>query len=137
MRKRRKNPEQLIASSCRASVLLTPRFRSQDGAASASQTPYSQSLIASRGKEGANMPSLHYNPHAPGELARIILRRVGDRQVYVKPRVSPVKPTGPMLAARQEFREATAYSTGVFRNPARRAPFAARAAVTSSPCWLG
>ncbi len=78
------------------------------------------------------MPSLHYNPHVPGELARVILRRVGSRQVYVKPRTSLPKPTGPMLAQRQVFTEACAYSTGVFRNPARRAPFEAKAAATGT-----
>jgi len=69
------------------------------------------------------MGSIHYNPHVPGELGRVILRRVGDRQIYVKPRVSEPKPTEGMLEVRRVFTEAAAYSKGVFRIPARREPF--------------
>jgi hypothetical protein len=81
------------------------------------------------------MPSLHYNPHVPGELARVILRRVGNRQVYVKPRMALPKPTEAMLGQRQVFTEACAYSTGVFRNPTRRAPFEAKAAATGTQVY--
>ena len=78
------------------------------------------------------MPSLHYNPHVPGELARVILRRVGDRQIYVRPPAGPIKATAAMLAARRDFKEAVGYCTAVFRNPTRRAPFEARAAATGT-----
>jgi hypothetical protein len=79
------------------------------------------------------MASIHYNPHIPGELGRVILRRVGDRQVYVKPSLGSTKPPSEgQLALRRDFTEAAAYSTAVFRNPARRAPFEATAAATGT-----
>ena len=78
------------------------------------------------------MASIHYNPHVPGELGRVILRRVGDKQIYVRPSVGPRRTTDPMLEARQAFTEAAAYSKAVFRNPVRRAPFEATAAATGA-----
>ena len=79
------------------------------------------------------MPSLHYNPHALGELARVILRRYGKRQIYAKPPVSSSRPpTEGMLAVRRVFTEGAAYSTAILRNPTRRAPFEAKAAATGT-----
>ena len=72
----------------------------------------------------------------PGELARVILRRYGKRQIYAKPRAPSSRPPAEsMLATRRIFTEAAAYSTGVFRNPARRAPFEARVAAAGAQVY--
>jgi hypothetical protein len=79
------------------------------------------------------MPSLHYNPHVPGELARVILRRYGKRQIYAKPPSPSSRPmTEGMLAVRQVFTEGAAYSRAILQNPTRRAPFEAKAAAAGT-----
>ena len=75
------------------------------------------------------MPSIHFDPHIPGEMARVVLRRVGNRQVFTKPPARSTKPpTAKALAARVAFTEAAAYSVAIFRHPERRAPYVELAA---------
>jgi hypothetical protein len=67
------------------------------------------------------MPSLHYNPHIPGEFARVILRKIGTKQFYVKPSQRSSKPPSEKtLAVRQRFSDASAYSKAIFQHPERR-----------------
>lgn len=71
------------------------------------------------------MASIYYNPHVPGELARTILVRVGNKQFYARPRLPSSKPPTPSaVLARQRFGEAMAYAKGVNALPARRTPYA-------------
>ena len=78
------------------------------------------------------VPSLHFNPQVPGATARVILRRVGDRQIFVRPPVGPIRATPAMLAARRDFKDAVSYCRAVFQNQARRAAFEAKAAAAGA-----
>jgi hypothetical protein len=80
------------------------------------------------------MPSIDFNPLLP-RFGRVVLRRVGDRMVFTRPpqRSGPVSRTTALQA--QRFREAAAYSKGIFGVPARRAPYESVAEKNQQPVF--
>lgn len=82
------------------------------------------------------MPSIYFNPHEPGALGRVVLRRVGDRVIFSRPPIDRRPSNAPSaLAARLRFNEAATYSKGVVDNPVRRAPYDAVAAEKKQPVF--
>lgn len=74
------------------------------------------------------MSSIYYNPKTPGQLGRVILRRIGNKVFYARGPVMRGVPLSPAQAAhRLRFKEATAYARAIFGHPARLAPYQAAA----------
>jgi hypothetical protein len=82
------------------------------------------------------MPSIYFNPHEPGALGRVVLRRVGDKVVFSRPPIDRRPSNAPnALAARLRFNEAATYSKGIVDSPTRRAPYDAVAADKKQPVF--
>src|ERR1043166_4721300 len=80
------------------------------------------------------MPSIDFNPLAP-RFGRVVLRRHGDRMFFSRPPVRSGPPSPALVHQNLRFREAVAYSKGIFGVPERRAPYEAAAEKTRQPVF--
>jgi hypothetical protein len=75
------------------------------------------------------MATMKFNPlvdQARGRYGHIVLRQMRGKTILAYPPKEQTGPAAPAQVHRRElFREAAAYSKGVFRNPVRVAPYAA------------
>jgi hypothetical protein len=80
------------------------------------------------------MPSIDFNPLAP-RFGRVVLRRYGNRMVFSRPPTRNGTLSPAVVRQNLRFREAAAYSKGIFGVPARRAPYEAAAEEQHQPVF--